>query len=161
MTSVPPSTSDKSIFQIDQATLDRMPRYKLGGKASYVLCGRTESVSIQRLLPPVSFGTSNPTRNVRYTLALSKTEEKLFKAALLHAVGVTNYVPHNQFLQEKLKADQLRQEVERLTQMLEESRSIAQALGTVENLAKRWASEWELDFEEDLEVQRELDAVAE
>jgi hypothetical protein len=134
-----------------------MPRYKLGGKSSYVLCDRAESVSIQRLLPPLSYGTGNSSRNVNYTVRLSRGEEKLFKAALLHAVGVTNYVPHNDYLQEKLKADQLQQEVERLNRELETSRAGLDTLTIVENMAKRWASEWELDFDEDLEIQRELD----
>lgn len=158
VTSVAPPPGDKSIFQISQATLDRMPRYKFSGKSSYVLCGRTEAVSIPRLLPPVSFGTSIPTRNVRYTVKLSRGEEKLLKAALMHAVGVTNHVPHNQFLQEKIKADQLQQDVERLNRELERSRAALEALKTVENMAKRWASEWELDFDQDLDIQRELDA---
>jgi uncharacterized protein YifN (PemK superfamily) len=157
VTSVVPPAGDKSVFQISQATLDRMPRYKLGGKSSYVLCDRAESVSIQRLLPPLSYGTGNSSRNVNYTVRLSRGEEKLFKAALLHAVGVTNYVPHNDYLQEKLKADQLQQEVERLNRELETSRAGLDTLTIVENMAKRWASEWELDFDEDLEIQRELD----
>ncbi|MCF4996085.1 hypothetical protein [Pseudomonas fluorescens] len=157
VTSIAPSAGDKSVFQISQVTLDRMPRYKYSGKSSYVLCGRTESVSIQRLLPPVSFGTSIPSRNVRYTIRLSRGEEKLLKAALMHAVGVTNHVPHNQFLQEKLKADQLQQEVERLNLELGTFRTALEALTTVERMAKRWASEWELDYDEDLGIQREMD----
>lgn len=160
VTSVTPAPGDKTVFQISQATLNRMPRYKFSGKSSYVLCDRTESLSTQRLLPPLSYGTSVPTRNVRYIVALTKAEEKLFKAALMHAVGVTNYVPHNQYLQEKLKADQLLQDVARLTQELEASRLTVEALATVENLAKRWATEWELPYDEDLEIQRGMDAGA-
>lgn len=160
VTSQEPAPGDKSVFQITQATLNRMPRYRRSGKSSYVLCGRTESVSIQRLLPPLSYGSNTQSRNVRYTVALTKPEEKLFKASMLHAVGVTNYVPHNDFLQEKLRADQLEEEVTRLTQQLEASRAALEAMTTVENLAKRWAQEWELPYAEDLEVQRGLDAGA-
>ncbi|PRN05316.1 hypothetical protein A0O30_08505 [Pseudomonas sp. LLC-1] len=157
VTSVTPAAGDKSIFQLSQATLNRMPRYKFSGKSSYVLCGRTESMSTQRLLPPVSFGTSVPSRNVRYTVAITKAEEKLFKAALLHAVGATNYVPHNQFLQEQIRADKLQQDLDRATQELEAARLSLGAMTTVENLAKRWATEWELPYDEDLEIQRGLD----
>ncbi|MDI3249025.1 MULTISPECIES: hypothetical protein [unclassified Pseudomonas] len=157
VTSVTPSPDDKSIFQISQATLDKMPRYKFSGKSSYVLCGRAESVSIQRLLPPLSYGTSIPIRNVRYTVKLARSEEKLFKEALLHAVGATNYVPYHQFLQEQIKADQLQQDVDRLNRELEASIAALDAVTTAGNLAKRWASEWELDYDEGLEVQRELD----
>lgn len=157
VTSVQPSLGDKSVFQIEQRTLNRMPRYKFSGKSSYVLCGRTESVSIQRLLPPVSFGTSVPSRNVRYTVTLSKAEEKLFKAALVHAVGVSSYVPYNQFLQEKVRADTLQQDVDRLTRELEASIAALSASTTAGNLARRWASEWELNYDEGLEAQRELD----
>ena len=160
VTSVAPPAADKSVFQISQATLDKMPRYKLGGKSSYVLCGRTESVSIQRLLPPLSYGARNSHRNVNYTVILSRGEDRLFKAALLHAVGVTNYVPHNDYLQEKLKADQLEQDLVRLNLELETSRAAIEVLTTVESMAKRWASEWELDYDQDLEIQRELGAQA-
>lgn len=114
-------------------------------------------MSTQRLLPPVSFGTSVPSRNVRYTVAITKAEEKLFKAALLHAVGATNYVPHNQFLQEQIRADKLQQDFDRATQELEAARLSLGAMTTVENLAKRWAAEWELPYDEDLEIQRGLD----
>lgn len=160
VTSQKPAPGDKSVFEITRATLNRMPRYRISGKSSYVLCGRTESVSIQRLLPPLSYGSNTQSRNVRYTVALTKAEEKLFTAAMLHAVGVTNYVPYNQYLQEKLKADQLQEDVARLTQELQASRATLEALTTVENLAKRWAQDWELPYDEDLEVQRGLDAGA-
>ncbi|KAA8707398.1 hypothetical protein [Pseudomonas cannabina] len=160
VTSVAPSQGDKSVFKIDQATLNRMPRYKFSGHSSYVLCGRTEAVSIQRLLPPMSFGTGSPSRNVRYTVALAKAEEKLLKAALIHAIGASNYVPYNLFLQEKLRADKLQHDVERLARELLVSLNTFQKLKTVENLAKRWASEWELDYDAGLACQRGLDGAS-
>ncbi|MFR0716813.1 type II toxin-antitoxin system PemK/MazF family toxin [Enterobacterales bacterium BD_CKDN230030183-1A_HGKHYDSX7] len=155
-----PTSGGKSFFMMSQATLDKMPRYKFSGKDSYVLCDRTETVSTQRLLPPVSFGRSVSSRNVGYTVAISRAEEKLFKAALLNAVGVTNYVLHNDYLQEKLRADKLQEENARLKEALEASREQAKVLTTVENMAKRWAAEWDLDYHEDLEIQRELDGAA-
>ena len=159
VTSRPHTLGDKSSFKIEQATLDKMPRYQNSGKDSYVLCSMLECVSIQRILPPISYfsGGKNAGRNVKYTVTLSNAEEKLLRSALIHAVGAGGYVPHNDLLQAQLKAEKLQEQIEQLTSDLHARNSALEALDSVQGLAKRWALEMGLEYEEELGFQRDLD----
>ncbi|MQT89616.1 MULTISPECIES: hypothetical protein [Pseudomonas] len=165
VTSMPITLGDKSAFQMEQATLDKMPRYQNSGKSSFVLGSMLECVSVQRILPPISYfknGTSTG-RNVNYIVALSKAEEKLLKSALIHAVGATGYVPHNDVLQVEIKANKLQERINQLT--VELAARVAELtarteevnrLAPVQALAQDWAASMGLDFEEELEFQRAL-----
>lgn len=160
VTSSPTTPGDKSAFKIEQTTLDKMPRYQNSGKDSYVLCSMLECVSVQRILPPISYfgGGKNSGRNVNYTVALSKSEAKLLKAALIHAVGASGYVPYNDVLQAEIKAAQLQETINQLNVDLAARTAELAQLAPVEALAKSWATSMGLDYDEELEFCRALDA---
>lgn len=159
VTSRPHTAGDKSSFKMEQTTLDKMPRYQNSGKDSYVLCSMLECVSIQRILPPISYFNAgkNSGRNVKYTVTLNSAEEKLLRSALIHAVGAGGYVPHNDLLQAELKAEKLAEQIEQLTSDLKDRNRALDAFGPVQRLARRWALEMGLEYEEELEFQRDLD----
>lgn len=140
-----------------------MPRYQNSGKDCYVLCSMLECVSIQRVLPPVSYFSEgkNTGRNVKYTVALSGTETKQLKASLIHAVGASGYVPYNDVLQTQLKVDQLQEIIDQLKADLKARDGALERLVPVQHLAERWAVDMGLVFEEELEFQRNLDAADE
>jgi len=95
ITSEPPSSFDKTSFQIDSATLSNLARYGTSGKDSYAICSMIETVSIRRVLPPEAFymvgGNRRQGRNVSYPTKLGKADSQQLRAALLHAIGVTDY----------------------------------------------------------------------
>lgn len=150
---------DKTAFKLDQSTLDKMPRYQNSGKDSYVICSMLECVSVQRILPPVSYFKNgrDSGRNVNYGIALSRAEEKKLKSALVHAVGASDYVPYNEVLQVQLKADHLQVSVESLAAELEAQTERLSQLSAVERLAKSWAEAMGRNYDEELEFQRALD----
>jgi len=163
VTSKPLSLGDKSAFKMEQTTLNRMPRYQNSGKDCYVLCSMLECVSIQRVLPPVSYFSEgkNTGRNVKYTVALSGTETKQLKVSLIHAVGASGYVPYNYVLQTQLKVDQLQEIIDQLKADLKARDGALERLVPIQHLAERWAVDMGLVFEEELEFQRNLDAADE
>ncbi|MGY2189399.1 PemK-like protein [compost metagenome] len=154
------AVEDRSAFKLEQATLDKMPRYQNSGKESYVLCSMLECVSTQRILPPISyFGDGRDTgRSVKYPVALSVTESKLLRSALIHAVGASGYVPYNDLLQAQLKAQKLQEVVDQLNTELDIRNIALRQLVAVQKLAKRWATDMGLEYEDELEFQRNLDA---
>lgn len=154
------TVGDKSAFKLEQATLDRMPRYQNSGKGSYVLCSMLECVSTQRILPPISYFSDgrNTGRNVKYTVALGVTESKALKSALIHAVGGSGYVPYNDVLQVQLKAQKLQGVIDQLNAELDTRNAALKQLAAVQTLAKRWAADMGVEYEDELEFQRSLDA---
>lgn len=159
VTSRIPTNGDKSIFQLEQATIDKLTRYHQSGKPSYVLCGVQECVSVQRILPPLTYGTGSTVgRNVQYAAVISKTEEKLLKASLLHAVGASGYVPHNDLLQEQRKSAGLEEKVRLLTDAIQQRDSLIQSHAPVENLARGWAKHMGLNYETEVDFQRQVEA---
>lgn len=162
VTSRVPPAGDKSAFQIEEATIDKLTRYQQSGKPSFVLCGMLECVSVQRILPPLTYGTGSTVgRNVRYAAALSKAEEKLLKASLLHAVGASGYVPYNDLLQEQRKSAQLDEQVQELTEALRQRDERIKSYTAVESLAKGWAKNMGLDYESEVDFERQAEAEAE
>ena len=149
---------DRTIFQLDQDTLDKMPRYKHSGKDSYVICGMLESVSIQRVLPPTSyFKGGRSGRNPNYGVALSRAQIKTLKESLVHAVGASDYVPFQEVVQLKRSIDGLEADIAKLTEQLAASEAKVNELGVSYRMAKRWAEEMGRDIAEEIEFQMELD----
>lgn len=161
VTSRTPSVGDKSSFQIEQTTIDKLTRYQQSGKPSFVLCSMLECVSVQRILPPLTFGARGIVgRNVSYAATLSKAEEKLLKTSLLHAVGASGYVPHNDLLQEQRRSAQLAEQLQALTDTLREREETIKAHSAVESLAKGWAQHMGLVYEDEVEFERQVEAAA-
>jgi uncharacterized protein YifN (PemK superfamily) len=95
VTSNDPGSSDKTSFQLSRATLDLLPAWGSSGKDSWAVCQMVESVSVNRILPPVTEyqvrGQPRRGRNTHYTLRLNEAEKALLKSSLLHSIGVTDY----------------------------------------------------------------------
>jgi len=157
VTSQDAADGDRTIFKLDQDTLDKMPRYKHSGKDSYVICGMLESVSIQRVLPPTSYFKSGTGRNPNYGVALSRAQIKTLKESLVHAVGASDYVPFQDVLQLRRAIEGLEANIAQLTEQLATSEARANELGISDRMARRWAVEMGRDFAEEVEFQRELD----
>lgn len=95
VTSNDPGSADKTSFQLSRATLDQLPAWGSSGKDSWAVCQMVESVSVNRILPPVTEyrvrGQTRRGRNTHYTLRLAEAEKALMKNSLLHTIGVTDY----------------------------------------------------------------------
>lgn len=95
VTSNDPGSSDKTSFQLSRATLDLLPAWGNSGKDSWAICQMVESVSVNRILPPVTeYQVRHQTRrgrNTHYALRLTEAEKALLKNSLLHSIGVTDY----------------------------------------------------------------------
>lgn len=148
---------DRTIFRLDQDTLDKMPRYKHSSKDSYVICGMLESVSIQRVLPPTSYFRGGTGRNPNYGVALSRAQIKTLKESLVHAVGASDYVPFQEVVQLKRSIEGLEANIAQLTEQLASSEARVSELRVTDRMARRWAEEMGRDFSEEAEFQMELD----
>ncbi|WP_313457145.1 type II toxin-antitoxin system PemK/MazF family toxin [Stenotrophomonas sp.] len=154
ITSEPSSSTDKTSFKIDSATLSDLTRYGTSGKDSYALCSMIETVSIRRVLPPESFysvrGNRRQGRNVSYPAALGTADSQRLRAALLHSIGVTDYA--------ELKDDVARlrrrcadlapipNELEATRHYAAELESRTMDLERYKRLAAKWASDLGLDL---------------
>lgn len=150
------TVGDKSEFQLSQATIDRLPRYKDSGYNSYVLCNRLEAVSTQRILPPLAYDRKG--RKARYTtypIALSSHELNDLKASMLVAIGVSDYSPLH-----RLKTAE--KQVEACEARIAELEGRVAALEgegeTVSGLCRDWAAQMGRDYDEELEFWRAFQA---
>lgn len=157
VTSQDAADGDRTIFKLDQDTLDKMPRYKHSGKDSHVICGMLESVSIQRVLPPASYFKGGTGRNPNYGVTLSRAQIKTLKESLVHAVGASDYVPFQEVLQLRRVIEGLEVNIAQLTEQLAATEARANELEASDRMAWRWAAEMGRDFAEEVEFQRELD----
>jgi uncharacterized protein YifN (PemK superfamily) len=160
VTSQDAADGDRTIFKLDQDTLDKMPRYKHSGKHSYVICGMLESVSIQRVLPPTSYfkgGNGRTGRNPNYGVTLSREQIKTLKESLVHDVGASDYVPFQEVLQLRRAIEGLESNIAQLTEQLAASETMVNEVGVSDRIARRWAVEMGRDFAEEVEFQRDLD----
>lgn len=150
------TAGDKSEFQLSQATIDRLPRYKGSGYNSYVLCNRLEAVSTQRILPPLAYDRNG--RKARYTtypIALSSHELNDLKASMLVAIGVSDYSPLHRLKTAEKQVEACRARIAEL-----EGRVAAlEAEGeTVSGLRRFWAAQLGLSYDEELEFWRAFQA---
>lgn len=158
VTSQQAADGDRTVFKLDQATLDKMPRYKHSGKDSHVICSMLESVSIQRVLPPTSYFKKNATgRNPNYGVVLSRSEIRMLKESLVHAVGASDYVPFSEVLREQKSVSDRDEDIVLLNGQLANAQATVERLLSVERLARRWASEMGRDFTEEIEFQNDLE----
>lgn len=91
----PLDNSDKSIFQISPESLKDLMDYNQAGKQSFALGSMIQSVSLSRVLPPLTKSKSNKTvlseRSVGYPHRLTGSDKKLLDNALLIAVKLGDY----------------------------------------------------------------------
>ncbi|MCC5098187.1 type II toxin-antitoxin system PemK/MazF family toxin [Xanthomonas campestris] len=157
ITSEPPSTSDKTSFQIDSATLSNLARYGTSGKDSYAICNMIETVSIRRVLPPEAFyfvgGNRRQGRNVSYPAMLGKADGQRLRTALLHSIGVTDYADLKEDVAtlQKRCADLAPFPAELAATQLYTAELEARLMGLerFRRLAAKWAGELGLDIEKE------------
>ncbi len=113
VTSHTPGSTDKTCFQLSRAILDQLPSWGASGKDSWAICQMVESVSINRVLPPITEyqvrGLPRQGRSTHYKLRLTEAEKNLLKTSLLHSIGVTDYQ------QTKTKLSETRDQLQQLT----------------------------------------------
>ncbi|KPX12914.1 hypothetical protein ALQ08_200093 [Pseudomonas syringae pv. delphinii] len=112
VTSDSPGIADKTSFQLSRPTLDQLTFWGSSGKDSWAICQMVESVSVSRILPPVTEyqarGQTRRGRNTHYTLRLAEAEKALLRNSLLHSIGVTDYQ------QTKTKLSETREQLQEL-----------------------------------------------
>ena len=135
------TAADKSQFKLEEATTDKLPRYKNSNSDSTVLCGLISTVSVQRILPPASYfpNGQGKGRNTQYPVALSATERKQLKVCLLHGLGLLEYVPKIDFDLIKTQKEQFEAEVETLNAEKLALTSELVLLKDSNELAEMWA----------------------
>lgn len=135
--------ADKSQFNLEEATTDKLPRYKNSNSDSTVLCGLISTVSVQRILPPTSYfpNGQGKGRNTQYPVALSAAERKQLKVCLLHGLGLLEYVLKADFDLIKIEKEQFEAGVETLkVENLLLASELVSLRDTTE-LAEMWASQ--------------------
>jgi uncharacterized protein YifN (PemK superfamily) len=151
------SVGDKSEFQLSQATIDRLPRYKDSGYSSYVLCNRLEAVSTQRILPPLSYhkAGSGKGRYTSYPVVLTSLEMVDLKASMLTAIGVTDYSSLHLLKASEKQVENQKAKIE----SLEEKIKFLSFEGVVlAGLSQEWASILGMNYADELAFRRELEA---
>lgn len=146
VTSNPQPAHDKTCFQLDPTTLGNLTFYGSSGKQSWVLCSMLETVSIRRILPPMSTfkvrGSMRPGRDNAYSQKLTSAEARLLQSSMLHAIGITDYSSLKEELAAKklecAETRELKQSVADLTARLAEVEKENAYLKLVEEVAKDW-----------------------
>lgn len=89
----PGSFGDLSVCQISDASLADLIGYNDPAIPSYAICRMIKTVALTRVLPPISRqrGTRAAFRDNRYSKKLNGSDKAVFKQALSHAVGLTDY----------------------------------------------------------------------
>lgn len=143
------SQGDRTCFELSRDTLDKLSFYGSSGKSSWVLCSMIETVSISRVLPPVSItmhrGNRKTGRDVNYSVRLSGSEKAELKTALLHSINVTDYQSTKDSLVESRKDSQALAALELLHEQLQlrlaEVEASCEKLKLVEEVARMWEAQ--------------------
>lgn len=87
------NTADKTIFEVSTDSLEELIGYNSTEKISYAICGLMQTISMTRVLPPISVqkGRPRPFRDTRYTHKLCVNDLKQFERALSATVGCGDY----------------------------------------------------------------------
>jgi uncharacterized protein YifN (PemK superfamily) len=93
---VPPS-GDRSCFELERESLEKLIHYNDLKKRSFAICSMIETVSPRRILPPVAkpikrSGKQEPHRSTGYPHKLSKVDTKYLDTALSVTVGIGDYL---------------------------------------------------------------------
>lgn len=99
VTSRPGAPGDPTRVEISERTLDKLAVYGSSGLRSWALCSMLANVSIQRVLPPVTFrlrkGRRTTSRDKSYPTYLTGPERRKIKLAVAHGVGLADYALNN------------------------------------------------------------------
>jgi hypothetical protein len=92
----PSNVGDKSIFQVSFDSIQRLVHYNDTTKSAFALCGMIETISLNRIFPPlahplVSKSRKGPERSTGYPNKLTKSDKKLLDDALSSSIGLLDY----------------------------------------------------------------------
>lgn len=149
---------DKSSFMINRNLLSEMPRYKHSEKNCTVLCSMLQSVSTQRVLPPMSIHRGSVGRNPNYAIVLKGSDKSALKEALVHAVGSANYIPAQDLMDLKKAFSEAETSILTQSAALNAYKSKVRDFDTLQRLAQRWAESMGLTLSEEIAFQEALDA---
>ncbi|ELV7529435.1 type II toxin-antitoxin system PemK/MazF family toxin [Edwardsiella ictaluri] len=91
VTSVHPKTGDKTIFEISEDSLSSLVHYNNPAIRSFGLGSMIQTVSLRRVLPPMTIQGGRRYRDVSYTHRLNRDDMKALEAAITVAVGYGDY----------------------------------------------------------------------
>ncbi|KMQ77081.1 hypothetical protein ACS33_16660 [Edwardsiella ictaluri] len=87
VTSVHPKTGDKTIFEISEDSLSSLVHYNNPAIRSFGLGSMIQTVSLRRVLPPMTIQGGRRYRDVSYTHRLNRDDMKALEAAITVAVA--------------------------------------------------------------------------
>lgn len=127
VTLVKQDPGNNTIFELSEDSLKDLSHYNNPDLRSYALAHMIQSVSIQRVLPPVGWSGSQKTRRLRrhisYPHKLCKNDLKMLEAAMTSAIGYGDYQAvrdeRNSLRQEKILLTQLLKTQEEQLQVLQ------------------------------------------
>lgn len=129
----PSNSGDKSIFIVDPASTKNLVHYNSTSKTSYALCNMMETVSLNRILPPLAYPTKQggrraPERSTGYPHKLIATDKRLLDAALSTSMGFQDYLDLKTKYSTLYKEnEQLSEQIKRLeTDLTTENKKTAQ-----------------------------------
>lgn len=96
ITSLEPPAGDRTCFELDRSSLDKLTHYNDTSTRSFALCGMIESISLNRVLPPLAkpiktTGRQAPQRSDGYPHKLSTIDIHAFDKALSVTIGLGDY----------------------------------------------------------------------
>ncbi|QTJ32021.1 type II toxin-antitoxin system PemK/MazF family toxin [Xanthomonas citri] len=158
VTSVPPSDTDRTCFELSDDTLRKLRYYGNSGKRSWVICGMIETVSIRRILPPISYYTKDRAYRViraeTYPTSIDATELRLLRDALCHSIGVKDYNEAKKALFEaKKRANDYQDLVEELNRAkadLADTQPDLVRLAVYEKLLASWCGDMGVSLEDEI-----------
>lgn len=93
---LPSNIGDKSIFQVSFNSIQKLVHYNDPAKSAFALCGMIETISLNRIFPPLAHPHANksrkgPERSTGYPTRLSKNDKKLLDDSLSASIGFHDY----------------------------------------------------------------------
>lgn len=129
----PSNPGDKSIFIVNPDSTQNLVHYNDTSKTSYALCNMIETVSLNRILPPLAYPTKQggrraPERSTGYPHKLISTDRKLLDAGLSTSMGFQDYLDLKTKYPALFKeSEQLKEQIKQLeTDLVTEKNKTAQ-----------------------------------
>ncbi|WP_329755368.1 type II toxin-antitoxin system PemK/MazF family toxin [Stenotrophomonas maltophilia] len=158
VTSVQPSDTDRTCFELSVDTLRKLRYYGNSGKRSWVICGMIETVSIRRILPPISYYTKDRAYRViraeSYPTSINSTELKQLRDALCHSIGIKDYSEAKTALFEAKKRateyENLAEELGSVKANLANTQPDLARLAVYEKLLGNWCKDMGVSLEDEI-----------
>ncbi|WP_111637246.1 type II toxin-antitoxin system PemK/MazF family toxin [Marinomonas shanghaiensis] len=92
-----PPTGDKTCFEVDQDSTKKLINYNNRNTQSFAICSMIETVSLNRVLPPLAKpiktnGRQEPQRSDGYPHKLCKVDLKALDQSLSSVIGISDYL---------------------------------------------------------------------